>query len=312
MRIGVFGAGSVGAYYGGRLAQTGEDVVFIARGAHLAALRTGGLRVDSISGDFRVDPVQATDDPAEVGAVDIVLLGVKAWSVPEAAEAMRPLIGPQTGVIPLGNGVDAPDQLAAVLGREHVLGGLTRISAMIAAPGYIRHVGIDPVIAFGELDGSRSARVERLLEAFGRTTGVKASVPADIQAAMWEKFVFIAAVSGLGGVTRAPIGVFRSQPGTRHMLEGALQEVVAIAQARGVQISSEVAGHTLARIDDMQPGVMASMQRDIMEGRPSELEAQNGAVVRMGREAGVPTPVHDFLYASLLPQELKARGEISF
>lgn len=310
MRIAIFGTGGVGGYFGGRLAQAGEDVYFIARGEHLKTLLEQGLQVDSIQGDFRVEPVQATDDPSEVGPVDIVLLAVKAWQVPEAAEAMRPMIGPDTGVSWLGNGVEAPDQLVAALGAQHVLGGLTRISTALVGPGHIRHVGIDPYIAFGELNGNSSARVQALHKVFERCQGLAVGVPDDIQAAMWDKFIFIASISGVGALTRSPAGVFRSVPESRRMLEAAIGEVTALALARGISLPKDEAKKTLALIDGIAPSVTASMQRDIMEGRPSELEAQNGAVVRMGRETGVRTPVHALIYAGLLPQEKKARGEI--
>lgn len=312
MKIAVFGAGAVGGYYGGRLAQAGENVHFIARGEHLRAMQAGGLRVESIKGDFSLQPVQATDDPAAIGPVDIVLVGVKAWQAPQAARSMQPLLGPETGVIYLGNGVEAPDQLARVLGKQHVLGGLTRISAALAGPGLVRHVGIEPYIAFGELEGGPSPRVEALRQAFERAQGVTASVPDDIQAAMWDKFVFIAAISGVGAITRAPAGVMRSLSETRALLEAALAEVVAVAHARQVNLPDNTVAKTMAFIDGMAPGVTASMQRDVMEGRPSELAAQSGAVARLGQAAGVLTPIHSFIYAALLPQELKARGEIQY
>jgi 2-dehydropantoate 2-reductase len=310
MHIAIFGAGGVGGYFGGRLAQAGEVVVFIARGAHLEAMRSSGLQVDSIKGDFCLQPVRATDDPRQVGQVDVILLAVKAWQVAEAAEAMRPMLAGHTAVVWLGNGVDAAEQLIAALGAEHVLGGLTRISVSIAAPGHLKHVGIEPYIAFGELDGSPSERVDALRGAFERCQGLTVQTPADIQAAMWDKFVFIASISGVGAVTRAPAGVIRSIPETRRLLAAAIEEVVALARARGVPLPGDQATRTLAFIDGMAPGVTASMQRDIMDGRPSELEAQNGAVVRMGHAAGVPTPVHAYIFASLLPQEKKARGLI--
>jgi len=311
MRIAVFGSGGVGGYFGGRLAQAGEDIVFIARGEHLKAIRQSGLRVDSIAGDFMIHPAQATDTPAEVGAVDAVLVTVKAWQVSEAAEVMKPMVGPNTMVIPLENGVDAPDQLAAVLGAEHVLGGLCRISVFIAAPGHIKHVAIQPHIAFGELNGRPSERVEVLRQAFARAQGMTVAVPLDIRAALWEKFLFIAAISGVGAVTRQPAGNLRSVPETRTLLLRAMEEIEMVAKARGISLSPDIIQKTMGFIDNMPPATLASMQRDIMDGRPSELEAQNGAVVRLGREVGVSTPTHEFIYASLLPGELKARGEIS-
>lgn len=311
MRIAVFGTGGVGGYFGGRLAQAGEEVIFIARGKHLQAMRQDGLRVDSINGDFRIQPVQATDDPQRVGQVDMVLVAVKAWQVPEAAVAMRPMVGDQTGVVPLENGVDAPAQLIAALGADHILGGLCKISAFIAEPGHIHHVGIEPYVAFGELDHRLSRRVEALRQAFERA-GVSVEVPQEIQTAMWEKFVFIAAISGVGAVTRAPAGVIRSLPETRQMLEEAIEEIVAVARALRISLPKEITANTIAFIDGLPPNVTASMQRDVIDGHASELGSQNGAVVRMGLETGVPTPVNAFIYHSLLPQELRARSEIDF
>lgn len=311
MRIAVFGSGGVGGYFGGRLAQAGEEVIFIARGSHLEAIREKGLRVDSLNGDFRIQPAQANDNPKRVGEVDVVLVGVKAWQVPEAALAMQPMVGKDTFVVPLENGVDAPTQIAAVLGNERVLGGMCQISAFIEAPGYIRHVGLDPYIAFGELDRRRSERAEKLRQAFERAH-VNAEVPEDINISMWEKFLFIAPISGVGAVTRAPVGISRSIPETRQLLEQAMQEVVAVAQARKVILSDDAVARKMAFVDSLSPTVTASMQRDVMDGRKSELGSQNGAVVRMGLEAGVPTPVNSYLYYSLLPQELRARGEQEF
>jgi 2-dehydropantoate 2-reductase len=316
MRIAVFGAGAVGGYFGGRLAQAGEDVVLIARGAHLKAMQSQGLRVESIEGDFTVDPVEATDDPGAAGVVDAVLVAVKAWQVPQAARDMRPMVGPETFVVPLENGVEAPSQLAAILGEEHgsdvraVLGGLCRIISTLAEPGHIRHTGISPTITFGELDGRRSERVDRLYEAFQKAKGVTPTIPPDIRAAIWEKFLFIAALSGIGAVTRAPVGVLRSLPETRGMLEEAMEEILAVAHARDIPLPRETMAETMAFIDGLPPDGTASMQRDVIAGRPSELESQNGAVVRLGGEAGVETPLHAFIYRSLLPQELQAQGEI--
>lgn len=310
MKIAVFGTGAVGGYFGGRLAQAGEQVWFIARGQHLQALQTQGLRVDSLKGDFRLHPVQVTDDPKEIGPVDFVLVAVKAWQVLEAARSMPSLLGANTGVIYLGNGVEAPDQLASVLGKDHILGGLTRISAAIAGPGYIRHMGLEPSIAFGELDGSLSGRVERLRQAFAKASGVSVDPPGDILAAIWAKFIFIASISGVGAITRATIGITRSLPETRLLLETAVAEVAAVGRARGVNLPEDVEAKTMAFIDGLAPSVTASMQRDIMDGRPSELASQNGAVRRLGLEAGIPTPAHTFIYGALLPQEMKARGEL--
>ena len=306
MRIAVFGTGGVGGYFGGRLAQSGQDVTFIARGAHLQAIRASGPKVTSAKGDFVLQPAQATDDPQEIGHVDAVLVAVKTWGVPEAAEAIRPLIGPKTCVLPLVNGVEAPSQLSAVLGDAHVLGGLCRVISYIAEPGHIQHDGGDDFVALGELDNRPSARVEALRRALVNA-GLNVDVPQDIHVAMWAKFLFISAFSGVGAVTRSPAGMTRSMPETRRMLESAMTEVFNVAKARGVALAHDAVAVGMAAIDRQPEGGEASMQRDIVDGRPSELESQTGAVVRLGVEAGVPTPTHDFIYRSLLPQETRAR-----
>jgi 2-dehydropantoate 2-reductase len=307
MRIAIIGAGGVGGYFGGKLTHGGLDVVFIVRGPTLQALRTGGLRVDSIKGDFVIERPNATDDPATVGRVDAVFVTVKAWQIEEAAAQIKPMIGDDTMVIPLENGIDAPDQLAAILGREHVLGGLCGIVSFIAAPGHIRHIGADPFVMFGELDNRRTARVEQLRDDCLRA-GVQADIPADIHHALWSKFVFIAPMSGIGAATRMPIGVWRSMPETRELATHAIREIVALALARGVDLGGDAAvERTLARFDALNADATSSLQRDIIDAKPSELDAQLGAVVRLGREAGVTTPVCEMLLALLLPQEENAR-----
>ena len=311
MRIAIFGAGSVGGYFGGRLSQAGEDVVFITRGDTLNALLTQGLRVDSINGDFTVQPVQATDNPSKIGKVDMVLVGVKAWQVPEAAEAMRPMIGPETFVLPLQNGLEAPAQLSEILGEQHVLGGLCGLFCYVAGAGHIVHAGTDPFVKIGEMDNRRSQRVELLLETFKRA-GVKAEIPPDIQVAMWMKFLLIAVWSGMGAVTRAPVGIWRRLPETRRMAELSLQEIIAVAATRGISLPGEALQTIMTMYDGLVPRSTASLQRDVMEGRPSELEAQFGAVVRFGQEADVATPLFEFIYHSLLPIELRARGQLQF
>jgi 2-dehydropantoate 2-reductase len=308
MRIAIYGTGGVGGYFGGRLAQAGEDVVFIARGKHLEAIKNQGLIVESIKGDFTIAPASATDDPSEIGQVDIVLIAVKAWQVPEAAATIHPLLGPRTFVVPLENGVEAADQLIEKIGKGRVAGGLCKIISYIAAPGKIRHAGAEPIVMFGELDGSKSERTQELLQSFTEA-GVQAKIPDNIQAAIWEKFLFIASISGIGAVTRAPIGVMRSIPEVRKLLMEAMREIYTVAVAKGIDLSQSVLDKTIGFVDQLPAEGTASMQRDIMDGKPSELESQNGAVVRFGKELGVPTPVHAFVYSVLLPSELKARGK---
>ena len=311
MRIAIFGTGGVGGYFGGRLAQAGEEVTFIARGTHLHAIQTQGLRVDSVLGDFVIHPVQATDDPRQVGVVDAVLVTVKAWQVPEVAEALRPLVGPATCIISLQNGVEAPEQLAAVLGAAPVAAGVCGLVSFIVAPGHIRHAAAEPFIKFGERDNRPSARLEKLRQAFVRA-GVTVEIPADMQVALWMKFLAITPCSGLGALTRAPKGIWWHLPATRQMSEQAIHEVMAVAQARGVVLPADALQTTLALLESAPPEATFSMQRDIMAGRPSELDAQIGAVVRLGQSIGVATPLHGFIYGSLLPLELRARGQVQF
>jgi 2-dehydropantoate 2-reductase len=245
MRIAVFGAGSVGGYFGGRLARAGEDVVFIARGEHLNALLKHGLRVDSINGDFVVPSVQATDDPATIGTVDLVLVGVKAWQVSEAAEEIRPMIGSETVVLPLQNGLEAPALLSEMIGERHVLGGLCGLFCYVSGPGHIVHAGTDPFVKFGELDNHRSKRVDLLLDAF-KSAGVTAEVPPDIQVAMWMKFLLITVWSGMGAMTRAPAGIWLSLPETRRMAEQSLGEIIAVAAAHDVALPENTLETTMA------------------------------------------------------------------
>lgn len=306
MRICVYGTGAVGGYFGGRLAEAGEPVVFVARGETLAALRRRGLRISTAAGDLQLPAVEATDRPAEIGPVDVVILGVKAWQVSDAAEAIRPLVGEGTAILPLQNGVEAADQLAAVFGEAHVLGGMCRIIAKLEAPGRIRHVGVDPFIALGELNNVRSDRVERLTAAL-EDAGVEATISPDIRSSIWQKFLFFAPASCLGAVARVPLGEVRANPETRRLLMEGMREVEAVAAGLGVSLREDVVDRSLGFLDGMPAEGTPSLQRDIAAGRPSELEATAGAMVRLGREAGISTPVHRFLYAVLSPLEARAR-----
>lgn len=311
MRIAVMGAGGVGGYFGGLLAHAGHDVTFIARGAHLRALQEHGLHVASVHGDFVVAPAQATDDPATLasamlGPVDAVLFATKTYQLEQAAEAMRPLIGPATAVLPMHNGIDAAERTIAVLGAGPVLGGLCYVGSMIAAPGHIKHVSQFRRVIVGELAGGISPRVEALVAALAGA-GAQAEATQDIRKALWTKFIFIAPFSAIGSVARVPAGQLLGCPETRTLLEAAMLEVEAVAQAAGVALDAEVVAQTLAFCANMAPGQTASMQRDILDGKPSELESMLGVMVRLGAELGVPVPIFRFCYGSLLPQEGQAR-----
>lgn len=311
MRVAVVAAGAVGAYFGGRLAQAGEDVSFLARGEHLRAIRETGLRMESADGDFTLDPAHVTDDASAVGPVDVVLMAVKGWQVPEAIESMRPLIGSETAVVPLLNGVEAPDQLAAALGPDHAAAGLCGLFGSAVEPGHFRNILPQPFIAFGELDNSRSDRLARLQQAFEHA-GVRATIAEDIRAALWQKLMFVGPFGAIGAVTRAPIGVMRSLPETRALLEDAIAEIGRVARAHGVDVAESAVATALASIDAVPEQGTASMQRDIIAGRPSELESQVGVIVRMVRSGAVQAPIHTYLYASLLAQERRARGDLAF
>jgi 2-dehydropantoate 2-reductase len=305
MRITIFGTGGVGGYFGGRLAQAGEDVTFIARGEHLRAIQNKGLRVDSLQGDFVIQPAQATDSVAAVGPVDLVIVGVKAWQVPQAARAMKPLVGPGTSVLPLQNGVDAVPQLKAELGHESVIGGLCKIVSFVVAPGHIRHAGFAPSVVIGELDNRRTDRILTIEKIFSGA-GIVTTIAADIQAALWAKFLFIASFSGVGAVAAAPAGVLRSDPQRRGQMIQAMEEVDSLARARGVRLPEDAVAKALAAVDALPPDATSSMQRDTAAGKPSELESQNGAVVRMARESGVAVPTHETIYTAL--NKLRSSG----
>ncbi|MGB9673316.1 MAG: 2-dehydropantoate 2-reductase [Anaerolineales bacterium] len=306
MKIAIYGAGAVGGYFGARLLQAGMDVGVIARGEHLRAIQQHGIQIQGISGNFTVKPNIATDDVTQVGVVDLVIVGVKAWQVPQAAEKIASMLGEQSVVLPLQNGVDAPAQLAAVLGKERVLIGLCQIAAQLSAPGVITHTGIEPYLAFGEWDNRRSARVLELQKMFTKAA-IKAEVPADITAALWDKFLFIASFGALGAVTRAPAGVIRQIQLTRQLLENVMREILIVAWANGVALTEDAISKRMKFIDGLPFEMMASMARDVINAKPSELDYLIGAVVRLGREKGLEIPLSQTIYACLLPQEQLAR-----
>ena len=307
MRFAIYGSGGLGGYYGARLAQAGHEVGFIARGAHLEAIRTKGLKVLSPLGDVHLPSPIASSDPADIGEVDVVIVAVKTWQVPEVARAMRPMLKADTIVVPFLNGVDAPDDLAAVLGAEHVVGGLSKVFSLIEAPGVIRHLNPAAYIEVGELDGGASARVEALRAAFAGA-GVDADVSTDIRSALWKKLLTVSSWAGLGALSRSPIGVIRQMPETRALVDRAMDEGIAVGRALGYAIADGFKAELWAFYAGLPAEATASMLRDIMAGKPSELDAWNGAIVRFGIQTGVATPVHTFTYPALLPMEKRARN----
>ena len=294
MKIAIVGAGGVGGYFGARLAAAGQDVGFVARGKHLEALRSQGLVVRSPAGDLELSPVRATADPAELGEADYVLVCVKTWQLPEVITAIAPLVGDETAIVTVQNGVEAPDQVAAVYGRGAVLPGAAEVIAYVDRPGIIRHLGYGK-LSLGEWDNQPTPRTDRLRDAF-IYAGLQATVPEDIWAGLWTKFLSIVPSGGLGTATGAGYGVLRSTPGTRRLLTEATTEIRDVALARGIALAADVVPRTLAWIDQLPADGTTSLQRDLIAGRRSELEAWTGGVVRLGRESGVPTPVNTFLY----------------
>jgi 2-dehydropantoate 2-reductase len=307
MRIAIMGAGGVGGYYGGLLSQKGQEVIFIARGAHLQALRDKGLQVKSVHGDFLVSAATASDDPAKVGPVDLILFTTKTYHTDSAAQAMKPMVGKETVVVPLQNGIDAAERIGAAVGKEHLVGGVTWLSAAIEAPGVIGQYSQFRRVVMGEFDGKMTARLKTIYEAL-QATGIAVELSADILKVLWTKFVFISSISAIGSLTRLTIGEYRQVPETREVLVEALREVTAVAQGRGVQLEGDLVEKTLEFIDNAAPDMKTSMQRDVEAGRLSELESMIGVVPRLGKQSGVSTPVMRLAYAVLQPGNLKAQG----
>lgn len=301
MRFAVIGAGGIGGYFGGRLATAGHDVWFVARGEHLDAIREEGLLVSSVSGDFVVRPAFATSDPAEVGPVDVVLLGVKTWQVPEVAATLGPLMGPDTAVITTQNGVEAPGQVAAVVGESAVLPGVAKVFTSIEGPGHIQHSGGPGSLSVAEWDNRPSQRVERLREALAGA-GIPSPVPQDIWVELWAKVLFVEPFGALGAALEVTMGELRSPASRRALLEDTMREVEAVARARQVDLPDDIVARTLSFIDQQPADATSSLQRDLVAERPSELDAWTGAIVRLGAAADVPVPIHRVLF-----EVLKAR-----
>jgi 2-dehydropantoate 2-reductase len=300
MRIAVVGAGGVGGGFGAALAQAGADVTFIARGAHLAAMKSQGLRMESPRGNIHLVPTQATDDPGAIGTVDIVLFCVKLWDVESAGAHIKPMVGPDTAVIPLQNGIDASERLAPILGRHAVMGGVANISATIAAPGVIRQTGTSLRMPFGELDGTRSPRA-LAFDAMCKKAGIDSVLSTDIVCELWMKFILLAANASLMAVTRLPVGKLRDDPDIAPYFTLAYRETEAVGRARGVKLPDDAVEQTLAVSNNAPPELMASMAVDLLRGNRIELPWLSGRVVELGRQLGVPTPVHSLLYAALKP-----------
>jgi 2-dehydropantoate 2-reductase len=300
MRIAVIGAGGVGGGFGAAIAKAGGDVTFVARGAHLAAMREHGLRVEGDRGETLIHPVQATDDPTSIDPVDIVLFCVKLWDIESAGEQIKPLIGPDTGVIPLQNGIDAGDRLIPILGAAHIMAGTVAISATIAKPGVIRQTGTFMSMAFGERDGNASPRAEAFRD-LCRNAGFNVMLSDNIAVPIWQKFILLTAMSGGTAITRLPIGKLRDDPDVFSLFESVMRETEAVGRAEGVALPADVVEKQIASIKALPPGGTASMAVDLSRGNRLELPWLAGKIVELGRKHHIPTPANAAIFAALKP-----------
>jgi len=300
MHVAIMGSGGLGGVLGARLAASGTRVSFIARGDHLAAMRTKGLRLESEFGNVHLTPVDATDDPAAIGPVDVVIFTVKCYDTEPAAIACKPLLGPDTAVVTFQNGVDSVYALSRVLGAEHAVGGAAYLPAAIAEPGVIRHMANLARLAVGELDGARSTRVEGFVEAL-RSAGFDAKVSEQIQVDIWEKFIGLASWSGTSATARANAGVVRAHPMTVDMLLSGVAEAAATARAEGIVVADDIVERNRAFFETVPAAAQASTLTDLQHGRRLETPWLSGTVVRLGQKHGIPTPTHAFFCAALAP-----------
>jgi 2-dehydropantoate 2-reductase len=300
MRIAVVGAGGVGGGFGAALAKAGADVTFIARGAHLAAMKSVGLKVTGPRGDTHLVPTKATEDPAAIGKVDIVLFCVKLWDVESAGEKIKPLIGPDTAVIPLQNGIDAHERLLPILGKSAVMGGVAQISASITAPGVIQQVGTFMRMVFGELDGKLSKRGEDFL-ALCLKAGFDATLSEQILTDLWMKFILLASNAGMMSLARQPIGALRDDPDMRPFFMAAYQEIIDVGRAKGVALPPDARERIAELTKHFPPAMKASMALDLDRGNRLEVPWLSGKVAELGRQFGIPTPTHSMMYAMLKP-----------
>ncbi len=288
----MMGSGGVGGFFGGRLAHAGYDVAFVARGAHLEAMRHAGLTLESeAQGDIRIPKVQVTDDPATLGPVDLVILSVKLWDTEAAARAIAPIVGPQTGVLSLQNGVVKDDILRSLFPPAQVMGGVGYVATHIARPGVIHQVGTMQRIVLGEYDGRTSERAKFLHEALVKA-GVKAELSGDVRRAIWEKYVFLVGLSATTTTMRRPLGPIRANPQARAFLLDVMREVVAVGRALGVALPEDYAEARLAFADSLPEDMTSSMHHDLERGNPLEVNWLSGGVVELGRKAGIPTPAN--------------------
>jgi 2-dehydropantoate 2-reductase len=300
MRIAVVGAGGIGAIYGASLAKTGAEVVFVARGSHLQAMHENGLRIEGDRGETHIKPVWASDDIGGIGAVDYVLFAVKLWDVESVAQQLCPIVGPDTAVIPLQNGVDAAERLTAILGPSPVMGGTAFVTGAITKPGVVRQTGTYQRMTFGEIDGHSSERGLRLRDLCA-AAGFEGVLSPDIRLPIWEKFILLVPLADLNALTRLPLGKWRADPDLAALFETALRETVAVGRAEGVALPCDAADKALATMWSMPDYHMTSMGNDLLRGNRLELPWFAGKVVELGRRHAIATPANGFIYTALKP-----------
>jgi 2-dehydropantoate 2-reductase len=300
MKYAVIGVGGVGGYFGARLAADGNEVAFIARGAHRKAMETQGLTVLSPNGDIRLDKPWVSEDMAEIGLCDYVLFCVKLWDVDAAAAQIRPLVARETAVLPFQNGVTVEDRLGEILAPGNVMGATAQIAAAIERPGVIRHSGTMARLVFGERDGSETWRVDCLLAAC-ESAGIEAKASREIDKEIWRKFVFLAPMAGATCFYRAPIGPILAEPERRARLAAMIEEAVAVGRAKGIELAPDTATRTLGFMEGLPGDMKTSMLGDLEHGRRLELDWLNGEIVRLGRELGVATPENAAVTEALAP-----------
>ncbi len=305
MKIAIIGTGGVGGYYGGKLALAGNDVTFLARGAHLQAIQNKGLQIKSAHENFVIFPAKATDRLADIGESDLVILSVKAWQVKELAREIKGILGAETTILPLENGVMTAEELGMEIENKHIIGGLCRIFSMIEAPGIINHFGIDPFIVFGELDNSNLKRLEILKKVFDDAQ-IPSKISYDIQTELWKKFIIIC-VGGILALSRTNYGEIKLVPQMKELVRDLMTEIYTLSLKAGALVEADYIDKSMIYMDKYPANFTTSMARDIWEGKPSELEYQNGSVVKLGERYNIQTPVNKLIYWCLLPSEMKAR-----
>ena len=305
MKIAIIGTGGIGGYFGAKLVSAGYDVTFIARGKHLKSMQESGLFIKSFLGDFRVDNLKATDKITQIDKPDLIIIGVKAWQIKDIRDDIKMILKTDTVILPLQNGVMASEELSESIDKKHILGGLCKIISKIDAPGVIHHMGVSPIIVFGELDKSKTKRIIEIQKTFN-AAGIESKVSENIESDLWKKFIVIC-VSGLLAVSNTTYGELREAKGTRKLMIDLLQEVFLLSQKIGVDIEEDFVAKSVSFIDSFPYDSTSSLARDVWDKKPSEIEYQNGTVYRLGKKHMIDTPINEFVYQCILPNDLKNR-----